>query len=64
MPLLRKIAKIGNARALVIPQQYLDYWKLKGKEVKQIGLDIVDDKLIVTPIFENKENHSTEEGGG
>ncbi len=49
--LLRKIVSIGHAKAVVIPQQYIDYYKMRGKEIKQVGME-VNKKIILTPIFE------------
>jgi antitoxin component of MazEF toxin-antitoxin module len=50
MPLLRKIVQIGNSKAIVIPKQYFEFYKLQGKEIKQVGLEI-GEKLTIEQIF-------------
>jgi antitoxin component of MazEF toxin-antitoxin module len=50
MALLRKIVQIGNSKAIVIPKQYFEFYKLQGKEIKQVGLEI-GEKLTIEPIF-------------
>ena len=50
MALLRKIIDVGNSKAVVIPQSYLGYWRLKGKEIRQVELE-VNDKITISPVL-------------
>ena len=59
MPLLRKIIQVGDAKAIAIPQSYIKYWELKGKEIKKVGLE-VNKKIVILPIFEDIEPESEE----
>ncbi len=54
MPLKRKLVSIGNSKAVVIPHDYLEYYRKKGKTIKEVGLEI-NKKIIILPIFEEIE---------
>jgi hypothetical protein len=60
MPLIKNLIKISHSKALIIPHNYLEYYKLQGKEINQFRLDI-NKKIILTPIFEEipESNHDT-----
>lgn len=62
MALLRKIVSVGNSKAVVIPQSYLDYWRLKGLEMKKVKLE-VNDQIIISPVFEEITRKTNIRGG-
>jgi hypothetical protein len=54
MPLKRKLVSIGNSKAVVIPHDYLEYYRNQGKNIKEVVLEI-NKKITILPIFENIE---------
>jgi len=50
----KKLVKVGDSRAVIIPNSYLDYWQLKGKKILGFELE-VNKKLILAPILEDIE---------
>jgi len=52
MALRKKLVQVGGSRAIIIPNSYLKYWKLKGKTINEFGLEI-NKKLILEPILED-----------
>jgi hypothetical protein len=50
MPLKRKLISVGKSKAVVIPHDYLDYYRKQGKIINEVGLEI-NDKIIISPIF-------------
>jgi antitoxin component of MazEF toxin-antitoxin module len=60
MSMLKKIISIGNSKAIIIPYEFIAYYKLQGKEIKKVRLELTD-KLIITPIFEEGESESKKE---
>lgn len=50
----KKLVKVGDSRAIIIPNSYLDYWRLKGKNIVGFEL-VVNKKLILAPILEDIE---------
>jgi len=61
MPLIRKIVRIGNAKAITIPKGWLVYWQRKtNAPIVEVGIE-VDGTLIVTPILPEKETKKEKE---
>lgn len=58
MPLRRKLVSIGNSKAVVIPHDYLEYYRKQGKTIKEVGLEI-NKKIIILPIFEEIETEAS-----
>lgn len=52
MPILKKLIRINESKAVVLPHSYFEYYKSKGKEINTVSLEI-DDKIIIQPIFED-----------
>jgi hypothetical protein len=52
MALLRKLVSIGDSKAVIIPCDYLEYYKKQGKKIKQVGLEI-NKVIVIKPIFED-----------
>lgn len=50
MAILKKLIRVGGSKAIVIPNSYLSYWKLKGKTINEVGLKI-NKNIIIEPIF-------------
>ena len=49
MPLLQRIIKIGNSRAMVLPASWLEFYERKtGAPITQIEIE-VNDAMIVRP---------------
>ena len=57
MPLRRKLISVGTSKAVVIPHDYLDYYRKQGKIINEVGLEI-NDKIIISPIFIDIEQES------
>lgn len=51
MAMVRKVVGIGRSRAIIIPRSYLNFWKLQGRVIRQVELEITD-KILITPILE------------
>lgn len=50
MPLLRKIIKVGNSKAVIIPNDWLDYYKSKyGKDIVEIYMEVNNIITIAVP---------------
>ena len=52
MALLRKLITIGDSKAVVIPHDYLEYYKNKGRIIKKVGMEI-NENIVIEPIFED-----------
>jgi len=54
MPLVRRIVKVGNARAVTLPKDWLDYWERQLREpIKEVGMQ-VNKKLIIEPFLPDR----------
>lgn len=61
MPILKRLIKINESKAVVIPYNYFEYYRRKGKEIHEVSLEI-NEKIIITPIFENvKESNKNQQ---
>jgi hypothetical protein len=52
MPILKRLIKINESKAIVIPYSYFEYYRSKGKEINEVSLEI-DKKIIIEPIFKD-----------
>ena len=54
MPLLRKIIKVGNSRAIVIPDDWLQYQEqILGNKITQVGMEC--NEVIIIKAIIHKE---------
>lgn len=56
--MLKNLICLNTSKAVILPAQYLKYFeKIKGKMIKQVGIDINDEIITIKPIFKdiNKE---------
>jgi antitoxin component of MazEF toxin-antitoxin module len=55
MPIIRKILKVGNSKAVSLPKSWLEFYERdNGLEIKEVAIE-VDKVLIITPILPKKE---------
>ena len=55
MPILKKIIQVGNAKAVTLPSQWLDWLEREtGSEPKEVLME-VDEVLKIIPIVKGKE---------
>lgn len=58
MPILRKIIKIGQSRAITIPHDFIRYYENQGKLIKEVILEINDKGIFIQPMLEDVvKNH-------
>jgi len=50
MPILKKLIKINESKAVVIPYSYFKFYRSMGKEINEVSLEI-DKKIILEPIL-------------
>jgi len=48
--LLKRLISIGGSKAVVIPCEYLEYYRSIGKPIEIVGLE-VNRKITIEPIF-------------
>jgi antitoxin component of MazEF toxin-antitoxin module len=49
MPLIRKVVRIGNSKAVFLPKTWLEYYEsMLGREVKLVVME-VDEKIEIKP---------------
>ncbi len=54
MPIIRKIVRIGNAKAVTIPKGWLMYWQRKTKEpIVEVAIE-VNGEITIRPILPTK----------
>ena len=61
MPILKRLIKINESKAVVIPHNYFEYYRSKGKEINKVSLEI-GKKIVIEPIFEEIQNNNLKEG--
>jgi antitoxin component of MazEF toxin-antitoxin module len=55
MPILRKIIQVGNAKAVTLPSQWLDWLEREtGSEPKEVLME-VDEVLKIIPIVKERK---------
>ena len=55
MPILKKIIQVGNAKAVTLPSQWLDWLEREtGSEPKEVLME-VNEVLKIIPIVKGKE---------
>jgi len=55
MPLIKKIFKIGNGKALILPKSWLRYWEEKfGVKIEEVEMNI-GEVLEITPYIPKKK---------
>lgn len=57
MPIIKKLVRVGDSKAIIIPSSYLKYWSKKGKLLKEFGVKI-NKKIVLTPIFAGDRDDS------
>jgi antitoxin component of MazEF toxin-antitoxin module len=51
MPLIRKVAKIGNSKAIFLPKTWLDYHEeSNGQPIKKVTI-VVNEELRIKPFL-------------
>lgn len=55
MPLLRKLIKLGNSRAVILPSDWLKYHELETGQEVQVILMEVNNVITITPKPEKEE---------
>lgn len=49
MPLIRKVSRIGNSKAVFLPKTWFEYFEEKiGQQIEFVAIE-VDQKLEITP---------------
>jgi antitoxin component of MazEF toxin-antitoxin module len=55
MPLIRKVAKIGNSKAVFLPKTWLEYHEEEsGQQIKKVIIE-VNDELRIKPVFNRRQ---------
>lgn len=50
MPILRKIIRVGNSKAVVIPSEWLEFYKKQfGKDLEEVGME-VNNVITISPL--------------
>lgn len=57
MELIRKIISVGSSHAVIIPSEFFESCKNRGKIFSKVKLNIKDDRILIEPIWE-EENGS------
>ncbi len=56
MPIIRKVIKIGDSKAVTLPKTWLDFFEKEiGEEIGFVTIE-VDKKLTIAPYTPKKEN--------
>jgi len=51
MPILRKVIKVGNSRAVTIPDDWFEYQeKVFGNDVKEVAMEVDKDTITIRPL--------------
>lgn len=51
MPMVRKLVRVGNAKAITLPKSYVDYWEKKHEtKLTEMALDIIGEKIYMEPV--------------
>jgi len=61
MPILKKLIRLNESKAIVIPHNYFEYYRSKGKEIKKVSIEL-GKKIVIKPIFEEIQNNNLKEG--
>ena len=61
MPIIKKLVQVGGSKALIIPNSYLNYWQLKGKEIHEFSV-VINKKIVLEPIFTDIPKQEPKEG--
>ena len=55
MPVIRRVLKVGNSKAVTLPKGWLDYFeKESGEKICEVAIEI-NRVLRISPVFEKKE---------
>ena len=55
MPLIHKLIRVGDSRAVTIPKTWLEYHEKKnGREIFKVGMEL-NGKIVIWPILKDWE---------
>ena len=52
MTVLKRLININRSKAVVIPYEYFEYYRRKGKEIHEVCLQL-GKKIVIEPILED-----------
>ncbi|MBA7696602.1 hypothetical protein ES703_105252 [subsurface metagenome] len=55
MELIRKIISVGSSHAVIIPIEFFESCKNRGKTFSKVKLNIKTDKILIEPIWDEKK---------